>query len=482
MKKLLIIGFYELKDYLVCIKEQFEMYYYTVIEYPLFRYAYDSYDKKEDYKEHLNKYINDNKPDIILWWFFDIPFGVMKYIKEKHSNIIYIMFNYDDPLNINNELYNKASLFDIVCTPCKGNMYKYKLYSNVNTVIYTPFGFDTKIFKSLSINDIDILKKNSDNYECDISMVCYNMYMDKNHYSKQYIYKPELIRNIINYCKEKNKIFKLYGPMVLKEYYPEVYNGDIAYHNLNLLFNMSKINIITHPVSDISLSLDQYVMSILGSGGLLLIDEIKDIDKLLIDEHHCMYLNKTKYIEQIDEILSDINRYDIIKEDAYEYAQKFTWNQWVKTLISEIGIRSFDPNLYAELYDLDKNNDLLSYWKNEGISKKDICYKFNVPTNFDHENYKQDHNLKDNIYYTYLHWFLQSKDEKYMKHNGGKTSVDLNKLNISMEQYYDICMLLNKISKYNTIDKGFNELNNICNAIPYINIMEIIDNYVNSVY
>ena len=66
MKKIVIISFYELKEYLMYIKELLLDYHYDVIHYPLFQYAYDANDKLKDYKEHLSEFITKEKPDIAL--------------------------------------------------------------------------------------------------------------------------------------------------------------------------------------------------------------------------------------------------------------------------------------------------------------------------------------------------------------------------------------------------------------------------------
>lgn len=95
MKKVMIISYYELKDYFINIKESFEYYHYDVCNYPLFRYAYDAHDKIVNYKEHMNKYIKETMPDIILWWFIDVPVEIFEYIKLHNKNIYYIVYNND---------------------------------------------------------------------------------------------------------------------------------------------------------------------------------------------------------------------------------------------------------------------------------------------------------------------------------------------------------------------------------------------------
>ena len=101
MKKLLIIGYYELKEHMLHIRKLFSDYDYDVTNFPLLRFAYDINDKVKNYEELLDQYIKKINPDIILWWFVDVPVKVFKNIKTVNEDILFIMFNGDDPLNFN---------------------------------------------------------------------------------------------------------------------------------------------------------------------------------------------------------------------------------------------------------------------------------------------------------------------------------------------------------------------------------------------
>ena len=66
----------------------------------------------------------------------------------NNKDKLFIMYNSDDPLNVNKELFDKAKIFDIVITPCKDTIHLYKLYSNVKTVLFGPMGYDSNLFNS----------------------------------------------------------------------------------------------------------------------------------------------------------------------------------------------------------------------------------------------------------------------------------------------------------------------------------------------
>jgi len=89
MKKILIVSYYDLKEYLLNIKNLLQDFNYEVTYYPLFQYAYDTNDKIDNYKEHFNNHIEKHRIDIILWWFLDVPLDVFRFIKQKKSGSLF---------------------------------------------------------------------------------------------------------------------------------------------------------------------------------------------------------------------------------------------------------------------------------------------------------------------------------------------------------------------------------------------------------
>jgi len=491
MKKILIVSFYELKEYFASVKERFEELLFTVLNYPLFRYCYDANDKLENYKEHLNEYIQDNNPDIILWWFIDVPVDIFRFIKINNPNVYYIMYNADDPINMNKELLDKAKIFDLVVTPCKESVYMYKLYSNVKTVIFNPSGFDDMLFKPLHDPNFAVKEKDPkqkyNHYKSDISMLFYNLFLDKSTFPNQVIYKKTLIDNLIDYCKKNEYIFKIYGAPVLNEYFPNNYCGSVPYHEINVLYNMSKINIVSSPWKNKSLNISEYVFPILGSGSLLMIDKIRDIESLFGDNETCIIYDSDNYLDKIGSILSNYDSYDVIKHEGHILSKKYTWKNWVNNIVIEYGKSHFDSDLYQNIYDLKLLNlskeQLLERWIKEGMNKKEICYNFSVPDNFNSELYINDKNVKNDKMFSYIHWRIYSNSATYMKkkRNSANNIFPTTMSNVSMEDYYDACSILNRVIKYNTRDKGLIELNQFCSESINLNINEIVTLYVDNV-
>ncbi len=381
MKKILFIVYYEIIDYLIPIKELLEDFHFIVISYPLFRYAYDQFDKITNYTEHLNEFIKTNEIDIILWWFIDVPLITFNYIKKHNKDVFLIMHNADDPLNLNDEMFKKASIFDMVITPCRESTYKYKIYSECKHVIYNEFGYDPKIFFNKNIKE-----------EIDLTMICYN------------ICHLEFIKETIEYSKKNNKIFKLYGSGIYKEEFPNNYVSDIGYYNLNNLYNSSKLVLITNK---------------------------NDIQSV--------YQSGANYLTEFDEDKINI----LLNSKSQHHIKHHNWLDWVKKIVVQIGIIYFDENIY-KLNDIE-TDDLLKHWKEHGIHKKLICYDFKVPNNFNSEEYINKFNLdkvEPTCKKAYLHWIYHSKDMKFMKkeHSHIKFGIDT----LTNEQLFELFTLFNK--------------------------------------
>jgi hypothetical protein len=267
MLKLLFIIFYEPKNYLNHIKKQFEKRGIEVDTYPLFRYAYDSNDKIADYKHHLNKHIQESSPDIIFWWFIDVPTDVFQFVSEQNPKCFFVIYNSDDPFNLSKDLFDVCKNFDLIITPSQPSLSKYRRLSHSQNVIYFPFGADPETFIPLDNTEEDNAK-----YQCDISLYSHNFYINKEIYPNQAFYLPNLIKEIDCWSKEKGYTFRLYGTPVIKEYFPNLYHGDLPYHEINSLYNCSRINLSFHGDCSAGPALNQHDIAIMASGGLLVSD------------------------------------------------------------------------------------------------------------------------------------------------------------------------------------------------------------------
>jgi len=477
MKKLLIVSFYDVIEYFLSIKEGFSSQYYTVYNYPLFKFAYDTYDKIKDYDKHFNKYLKEVEPDVVLWCFIDVPTEVFEYIKQQNKNITFVMFNFDEPMNMSDQLLKKASFFDLVVTTTKQNLVKYKLYSGVKDILYNPFGYDEKFFFPMNNQ---LIEENIE-YECDISMNCFNLLLDTAYYNAQYINRVELINSIIKYCDKNNKTFKLYGSLAMKEMYPKNYGGEIPYIKKNAVYNLSKINISTHCFSDSSFYLNEEIFSILGSGGLLFVDKVKDIEKILSDGTNCIFLDKNNYISQIDAILKNYDNNDVISEikhNAVEIAKKYSWKQWVTNLNTMLCKKFFDPVVYQQVNELDDTDATYDHWLN---NKCKLCFKPNIPAQFNNIEYAKKYNLDEKkIYLVYYHWYMNGKNDLYLEEKKNSMEFNPDKLHVTMPNFMKLCNIFNKVDV--DTDVCLEKIQKFSESRPYCDLNELLKTYYNLCY
>lgn len=326
--RILLTCYYGLCDALKLAADALVELGHTVIGYPLFKYYADVNDKNTEYVQMFNEFIKNSNIDVILWWYFAIPTCDMKMIIQNNIGVKNIMFNWDEPYNwFDNDIKNKAQFFDIVFVTCAERLDDYIKYGTKKAILQFP-GYDSK-FHNIILHDV---QSDYEKYSCDISMCCTNLYNNDNLYPNQYIKRKTLIDKIYENQEKYNYSFKIYGPEHLKTYYPKSYSGYVKYENTNKVYNYSKINICTHVQCDTYKYLNERTITILGSGGLLLIDRVKGIEELLIPDVECVILDKDKYMEQILEILQNYDKYLIIRHNGYLKSKIYTWNKWAENL------------------------------------------------------------------------------------------------------------------------------------------------------
>ena len=486
MKKIIIISFYELKEHMVNIKNIFsDKYYFDVDFYPLFMYAYDTNSKINNYLDHFIDFLKEKSPDIILWWFLDVPNSVFKTVRIKFPNTLFIMYNPSDPQNINVNLFEKAKNFDILMTVCEGSIKKYKAYAKIPDIIFNPCGYDPEYF--YPILNIDPELDSSNLYFADISFYCPSFYQK----DKLFLDWEIFIRDIIEYCKLKNKIFKLFGGIFLQQLFPENYFGEIEYINLNKLYNFSKINICLHFTCTESLFLNEHVFPILGSGGFLFIDAVKNLDKLFGKDVNCVIIDKEKYINQIDTILSYYDEYTSIKSNGNELSKEYTWEKWVSKVYIMICKYFFSEKIITEFYYIEGDkNYLWNYWLskfNEGINL--MCFNIDVPSLFDHKGYSDMNNINitfktkdEQIKKIYIEWLKNGKNSDYIgKGRGGNNASLFSKeLFTTNSRIYDLCSAFNIVRDYKSTKIGLIKVAKIANSNPGILINDILDFYMES--
>ena len=337
---LLIIGYCHLADGFLYGSEALKKLGYIIYFFPYLSFQMD---KVKNIEEQFIEFIKNNNIDICLWWNNSIQYD--SFIKMYDKNIKHILFNWD-PFLMNYKKYDAFIWEERIEN-------KKKIYSKMN-YIFTCFEKEINYF-----NDINPyfpiyyahpgFDKNISSYiydkkfECDISIVCTNMYNNINEF-------PDKSTNVTRYkivnllYENRNKInFHIYGPENLKNIYPDCYQRSITYDNCKYVFSNSKINLSIHPLVlelNNENSKQEYfserLPQILGCKGLLMTNS--NLSDKLIKDNDYIYVDKnTNIIETVLNIIQNNENYNNIRNNGYKKAIKFyQWENWASIIQNKI--------------------------------------------------------------------------------------------------------------------------------------------------
>jgi hypothetical protein len=327
--KIVLIGYYELKESLLSAANELQAVGYDVVGYPLFQLAYDSNSKISDYATHLYDFISAENPQIVLWWFTGIPYGYMARIRKSFSTKLFVLFNWNDPFEWTpfqlefSHIDKKAALFDLVFSSCEESAGKYIENGTPLAMCLFP-GHDITC------------DKQPDNYEYDVVFGITNEYADEQIYSDQFIVRRHLIEQLDGMRDIKVGLF---GPEYLKQKYPNSYVGHASYKTMIGMYKKSRICVCTHVISTARKYLNERAVQILGSGSLLLVDRVNGNDEFL-NEGNCVFIDKIDPASQVREILASYSEYDFVKRRGHELSKQFTWSKWAERVDCEIQTHS----------------------------------------------------------------------------------------------------------------------------------------------
>lgn len=386
--KIAIIGYHHLAEGFLGASESFKKLDYNVNFFPLLSYNNEDIDK-DIIEEHLINFINgvktnylsnaifnEVKVDVVLWWNFSIDISTMLKIKEN-TNCIHIAYSWDDPYRLENKTLNPIYKHIDISFTCCGKSIDYYKMSGCKEVHYLPPGFDK------NIHHPDFENKFQKEYECDISIVCTNLY---DFDDGLHINRRKMLDEIVK-CEDIK--FHLYGPEKFRILYPDNYKGYIDFNDSYKVFNHSRININTHVRKNGKMYVNERTCQILGSRGLLYIDGINDIESVFNIHTECVIINENNYIEQIRDILHNYDLYETVKTNGYNKSLKhYTWDifaftinqhllDYIKRHDLEINYENNLNDIKVEVLHISKDNllevyDLLCsiYYSNYSIQNK----------------------------------------------------------------------------------------------------------------
>jgi len=289
---------------------------------------------RNDYgSAHINKIIEDlkeQKPDVVLWWRGEtLTADQFRQAREEIDFAKFILYSWDDPYQweMHQELPEKCEFLDMAFTCCHSSIEEYK--KNGCDAFYCPPGFDPEVH----------YPEESEEHKCDISIVCTNLYHGSLLTRYPHLSRKFLLDSIIRSIPGID--LKIYGFENFKEAYPNHYAGWIPFNESRKVFHNSKINISTHIRPDGYMYINERVTQILGSGGLLMVDYVNGIDKVLwgddVSKKSAIIIDPMGFSNQIKDILGNYEKFEEIKKNGYEKAMNcFTWDNWAKIIIDKI--------------------------------------------------------------------------------------------------------------------------------------------------
>jgi len=339
-KKILLVGYCNLHDGFLYASNALKKIGNIMYFFPYMGFQIDNIHIDEINLRLIN-FIIENNISHVLWWNNRISYQNIDYIIKNtnvnNTNIKNMFFNWD-PYLYDYERYNcyfwKDSIEERVnicklmnCTfSCFEREINY--LRNKTRITYLPPGFDPEISKF----------EYDPEYECDISIVCTNLYNDRNIFP---IYSNNIERSdVVNMLySHRDKIkFHIYGPEFLNEIYPECYKGFIKYDKSNKVFSNSKINLSLHPMT-YSLhspnSREDYfserVPQILGCRGLLVSNSY--YNNILKDNSEYVFIGNNEWFDKIMYVLEHYDDYQYIRENGYQVAlANYTWDKWAEKI------------------------------------------------------------------------------------------------------------------------------------------------------
>lgn len=336
---LLIIGYYHLADGFRACANFLEK-DYRVLFFPLLHYQNNNInfndilikyiDGKQCDKYESNVIPNTTPVDIVFLWYYRYFCAdqnrIDLFLKIKnavHPGVIFIAYNWD-PLPPTIPIHpHQIAFYSCINRYLSGDAVELDELrkKGVYNAEYCPSGFDPRY--SYYLND--------SSFQCDVSVVCTNLYSDYNTFPLEYVrYNRKRIIDLI--YQNRNQIrFHIYGPESFKDLYPECYRGYINYMNCLRVFSNSKLNLCIHAVSYNSRGKELYfserLPQILGCKGLLYCET--EYHYLLRPDINYVLLDKEDPINQIKNIISqyDTEKYCMIRDNGYRLAMShFTWD------------------------------------------------------------------------------------------------------------------------------------------------------------
>ena len=155
MLKISLVTFYEVKEFILSIKNALETLLYEVNHYPLFQYAYDSNDKVENVALHMAKSLQRLNPDIVFWIFSDVDLDVFKLVRSSLNPKTKFVLYAPDAIIVNDVFLARLNYFNYIILHDSNIVDELVRFSHfdIDHIFYFPRCYDDTIYNAEVIAD-----------------------------------------------------------------------------------------------------------------------------------------------------------------------------------------------------------------------------------------------------------------------------------------------------------------------------------------
>jgi hypothetical protein len=205
-----------------------------------------------------------------------------------------------------------------------------------------------------------------DDMMCDVSFVATQLYQDHEKYPNQFIDRKQMVIDL----EKSDLVFHLYGPPYLGEICPTSYKRHIPFEESRKVFCSAEVAISIHGDYTVEKGFNERVITVLASGGLLLVDPVYGMEEVLQNGIHCIYMDKRPIVDQIKDILALPEKTrDQIRKNGYEYAMShWTFDHWARDIEEAVKYEPHRPIPSYTRYTHEMKDDALCGYICSGVT------------------------------------------------------------------------------------------------------------------
>jgi len=257
-----------------------------------------------------------NGPDMFLCSRTPALAPIVANLKRRYPSTKFACWNTDGRKSITefgNELMKLFGLMDIMYSVPEGNIQEYVEKAKCKDVKWLPQAMDPDFF-----NKIPITKEDHEKYDCDVMFagdVNWAMHTDRKAWIKK--------------IRQSGVNIKVYGPST---------NNYIKNHEFSKAARCAKISLGRSALVNIATSISVRDYQIMGAGGFLLTNNVKDLHHLFELNRECViYMNDDDCVDKIHYYLHHEDERKKIQETGFKAAhEKHTYKVRVQQILDDL--------------------------------------------------------------------------------------------------------------------------------------------------